>query len=177
MYFQSCHVTQVVVGDPFNSDPEDPDLMGPEVRDESHQRWSVVAHACSWADVERRFLRKIVCCFVIRRDIVKGLQDVCNHFNLSLPLALLTLSLFCRNKVREQVLTTGDPGLVGFVRTPLVDLPLGATEDRVCGTIDFERALMEGEGRLQINGCRDLHLLRVCVVLHGVSIRTPCLML
>jgi magnesium chelatase subunit I len=30
------------------------------------------------------------------------------------------------------------------VRTPLVELPLGATEDRVCGTIDIERALSEG---------------------------------
>src|SRR6476620_142097 len=27
---------------------------------------------------------------------------------------------------------------------PVVDLPLGATEDRVCGTIDIERALNEG---------------------------------
>jgi magnesium chelatase subunit I len=30
------------------------------------------------------------------------------------------------------------------VRTPLVELPLGATEDRVCGTIDVEKALSEG---------------------------------
>lgn len=29
-------------------------------------------------------------------------------------------------------------------RTPFVELPLGATEDRVTGTIDIERALMEG---------------------------------
>ena len=28
---------------------------------------------------------------------------------------------------------------------PVVDLPLGATEDRVCGTLDIERALVEGE--------------------------------
>jgi magnesium chelatase subunit D len=28
---------------------------------------------------------------------------------------------------------------------PVVDLPLGATEDRVCGTIDIERALKEGK--------------------------------
>ena len=28
---------------------------------------------------------------------------------------------------------------------PVVDLPLGATEDRVCGTIDIERALNEGK--------------------------------
>lgn len=30
------------------------------------------------------------------------------------------------------------------MRTPLVELPLGATEDRICGTIDIERALSEG---------------------------------
>ena len=29
-------------------------------------------------------------------------------------------------------------------RVPVVDLPLGATEDRVCGTIDIERALTDG---------------------------------
>lgn len=30
------------------------------------------------------------------------------------------------------------------INLPMVDLPLGATEDRVCGTIDIEKALMEG---------------------------------
>ena len=30
------------------------------------------------------------------------------------------------------------------IRTPLVELPLGATEDRICGTIDIEKALGEG---------------------------------
>jgi magnesium chelatase subunit I len=30
-------------------------------------------------------------------------------------------------------------------RTPMVDLPLGATEDRVCGSLDIERALVAGE--------------------------------
>jgi len=30
------------------------------------------------------------------------------------------------------------------VKTPLVELPLGATEDRICGTIDIEKALGEG---------------------------------
>ncbi len=29
-------------------------------------------------------------------------------------------------------------------KVPMVDLPLGATEDRVCGTIDIEKALAEG---------------------------------
>ena len=31
-----------------------------------------------------------------------------------------------------------------LVKIPMVDLPLGATEDRVCGTIDIEKALTEG---------------------------------
>lgn len=31
-----------------------------------------------------------------------------------------------------------------IVCIPQVELPLGATEDRVCGTIDVERALSEG---------------------------------
>eukprot|EP00440_Ansanella_granifera_P028454 gb/GFBE01030920.1/.p1 GENE.gb/GFBE01030920.1/~~gb/GFBE01030920.1/.p1 ORF type:complete len:432 (+),score=92.51 gb/GFBE01030920.1/:1-1296(+) len=31
-----------------------------------------------------------------------------------------------------------------FKTVPMVDLPLGATEDRVCGTIDIEKALTEG---------------------------------
>lgn len=30
------------------------------------------------------------------------------------------------------------------VNVPMIDLPLGATEDRVCGTIDIEKALTEG---------------------------------
>ena len=30
------------------------------------------------------------------------------------------------------------------MKVPMVDLPLGATEDRVCGTIDIEKALSEG---------------------------------
>ncbi|KAG2452528.1 hypothetical protein HYH02_002766 [Chlamydomonas schloesseri] len=30
------------------------------------------------------------------------------------------------------------------MRTPLVELPLGATEDRICGTIDIEKALTQG---------------------------------
>jgi magnesium chelatase subunit I len=66
---------QVVAGDPFNSDPVDPELMSEEVR----QR--------------------------IRR------QE-------ELPVISTKISM--------------------------VDLPLGATEDRVCGTIDIEKALTEG---------------------------------
>ena len=45
--------------------------------------------------------------------------------------------------VREQVLQ-GKPLKVVSKKTTMIDLPLGATEDRVCGTIDIERALSEG---------------------------------
>lgn len=65
----------VVADDPFNSDPNDPDIMSDAVRQQLEQQ-------------------------------------------TELPLA--------QKKV------------------PMVDLPLGATEDRVCGTIDIEKALSEG---------------------------------
>eukprot|EP00929_Paragymnodinium_shiwhaense_P109740 TRINITY_DN7624_c0_g1_i1.p1 TRINITY_DN7624_c0_g1~~TRINITY_DN7624_c0_g1_i1.p1 ORF type:complete len:437 (-),score=96.00 TRINITY_DN7624_c0_g1_i1:235-1545(-) len=34
---------------------------------------------------------------------------------------------------------------VSMRKVPMVDLPLGATEDRVCGTIDIEKALTQGK--------------------------------
>lgn len=39
---------------------------------------------------------------------------------------------------------TGEIFLVEMKKIPIVDLPLGATEDRVCGTIDIEQALRTG---------------------------------
>jgi magnesium chelatase subunit I len=33
---------------------------------------------------------------------------------------------------------------IANIKIPMIDLPLGATEDRVCGTIDIEKALTEG---------------------------------
>ncbi|XP_047310379.1 magnesium-chelatase subunit ChlI, chloroplastic-like [Impatiens glandulifera] len=46
-------------------------------------------------------------------------------------------------EVREKVMK-GDKLQVVFTKINMVDLPLGATEDRVCGTIDIEKALTEG---------------------------------
>jgi magnesium chelatase subunit I len=66
---------EIVADDPFNSDPNDPELMSQEVRD--------------------------------------------------------------RISNNEQVPTATK-------KITMVDLPLGATEDRVCGTIDIEKALTEG---------------------------------
>lgn len=34
---------------------------------------------------------------------------------------------------------------ISYKKVPMVDLPLGATEDRVCGTIDIEKALTQGK--------------------------------
>jgi magnesium chelatase subunit I len=40
--------------------------------------------------------------------------------------------------------STSEPLPLAKMKVPMVDLPLGATEDRVCGTIDIEKALSEG---------------------------------
>jgi magnesium chelatase subunit I len=66
---------EVVANDPFNSDPQDPELMSDEVKEKLEH-------------------------------------------NISLE--------------------------IGRKKVAMVDLPLGATEDRVCGTIDIEKALSEG---------------------------------
>nr|YP_009315482.1 Mg chelatase subunit e [Liagora brachyclada]SCW24140.1 Mg chelatase subunit e [Liagora brachyclada] len=44
----------------------------------------------------------------------------------------------------QELVRNGKQIPVSFVNVPMVDLPLGATEDRVCGTIDIEKALNEG---------------------------------
>ncbi len=44
----------------------------------------------------------------------------------------------------RQRLDQGDQLMTEPRQVPMVDLPLGATEDRLCGTIDIEKALSEG---------------------------------
>ena len=44
----------------------------------------------------------------------------------------------------RSLVESGQPINTSFKNVPMVDLPLGATEDRVCGTIDIEKALTEG---------------------------------
>ncbi len=46
-------------------------------------------------------------------------------------------------EVRER-LDSGEKISTSETQVPMVDLPLGATEDRLCGTIDIEKALSEG---------------------------------
>ena len=47
------------------------------------------------------------------------------------------------NDVREKI-ESGSDIKKGEKQVPMIDLPLGATEDRLCGTIDIEKALSEG---------------------------------
>ena len=47
------------------------------------------------------------------------------------------------NDVRERI-DSGSEIQKGEKQVPMIDLPLGATEDRLCGTIDIEKALSEG---------------------------------
>ena len=47
------------------------------------------------------------------------------------------------NDVRERIDSGSDIQKVEK-QVPMIDLPLGATEDRLCGTIDIEKALSEG---------------------------------
>jgi magnesium chelatase subunit I len=44
----------------------------------------------------------------------------------------------------KAMVTAGQAPPLAQKKVPMVDLPLGATEDRVCGTIDIEKALSEG---------------------------------
>lgn len=46
-------------------------------------------------------------------------------------------------EVKEAIEAGNTPGTVS-VPTPMIELPLGATEDRICGTINMEKALMDG---------------------------------
>ncbi len=47
-------------------------------------------------------------------------------------------------ELRQEFNNTNTPFPATRKKVPMVDLPLGATEDRVCGTIDIEKALSEG---------------------------------
>lgn len=44
----------------------------------------------------------------------------------------------------RRLVESGESVTTAYKNVPMVDLPLGATEDRVCGTIDIEKALTEG---------------------------------
>jgi hypothetical protein len=72
-------------------------------------------------------------------------------------------------EVRER-LSAGSDLPVGSMKIPMVDLPLGATEDRVCGTIDIEKALTEGGcSRCPVTLTHDLPIV-LCLTLRGLIV-------
>ena len=72
-------------------------------------------------------------------DLLPEIEVVTNDQFNSDPYDMELMS----DSVRDMVKTNADIPTTK-IKIPMVDLPLGATEDRVCGTIDIEKALTEG---------------------------------
>lgn len=72
-------------------------------------------------------------------DILPEIQVVADDPFNSDPVDFELMS----DDVRKTV-EAGNTVNTALKKVPMVDLPLGATEDRVCGTIDIEKALTEG---------------------------------
>jgi magnesium chelatase subunit I len=72
-------------------------------------------------------------------DLLPEIEVVANDPFNSHPSDPDLMSDQVRQQLEEQV-----PLPVARKKVTMVDLPLGATEDRVCGTIDIEKALSEG---------------------------------
>ena len=72
-------------------------------------------------------------------DLLPEIQVVANDPFNSDPLDPELMSTEVRQKWNQK-----EPISVVNTKISMVDLPLGATEDRVCGTIDIEKALTEG---------------------------------
>ncbi|GFR49085.1 hypothetical protein Agub_g11113 [Astrephomene gubernaculifera] len=72
-------------------------------------------------------------------DLLPEMKVVANDPFNSDPADPELMSEEIRNRVKA-----GEQLQIGSKKIPMVDLPLGATEDRVCGTIDIEKALTEG---------------------------------
>ena len=72
-------------------------------------------------------------------DLLPYVEVVENDPFLSHPTDLELISEEVRQRKRA-----GEEISVERRKIPIIDLPLGATEDRVCGTIDIEKALRDG---------------------------------
>ena len=72
-------------------------------------------------------------------DLLPKIQVVEDSpFNLDPSDCDIITGIYQSNSDNSKVISTK------FINVPMIDLPLGATEDRVCGTIDIEKALTEG---------------------------------
>lgn len=73
-------------------------------------------------------------------DLLPPIEVVENDLYNSDPYDTELMSDDVLEKVRNN-----EPISIVKIKTPMIDLPLGATEDRVCGTIDIEKAISEGK--------------------------------
>jgi magnesium chelatase subunit I len=73
-------------------------------------------------------------------DLLPEIEVVMNDPFNSHPTNLELMS----NDVQAAIRNNDNKIETEWIKIPMVDLPLGATEDRVCGTIDIEKALTEG---------------------------------
>lgn len=73
-------------------------------------------------------------------DLLPAIECVADDAYNSSPTEVDNQSDEVRNRV-----ASGEELPVVLRKVPMVDLPLGATEDRVCGTIDIEKALTQGK--------------------------------
>lgn len=72
-------------------------------------------------------------------DLLPEIEVIADDIFNSHPFDYDLMSDVVKKKVEDEIdLSTS------FIKVPMVDLPLGATEDRLCGTIDIEKALNEG---------------------------------
>ena len=72
-------------------------------------------------------------------DLLPNIQVVSND-----PFNSDPIDLDLMGKEVKEKLSAGEKLYTSSIKTPMIDLPLGATEDRVCGTIDIEKALIDG---------------------------------
>ena len=73
-------------------------------------------------------------------DLLPEIEVVADDAFNSHPTNLELMS----SEVKSQIQDDSSDIATDFIKIPMIDLPLGATEDRVCGTIDIEKALTEG---------------------------------
>ena len=72
-------------------------------------------------------------------DLLPKIEVIIDDMFNSHPSDYDLMSDVVKEKVENQINLNTE-----FIKVPMVDLPLGATEDRLCGTIDIEKALNEG---------------------------------
>jgi len=121
----------VVTNDPFNSDPNDLEGMSDTVRELMQRDTSQSSEPSLTPNPYGVSPNTIVAGETRTREGGGMHGEATKELRMSEG----------RNSIEK---TTPKKIQISKAKIPMVDLPLGATEDRVCGTIDIEKALTEG---------------------------------